>query len=46
MPADAFERVRAMGLALPDVEAATKYDEREMVDILDRVHSTRSGPSS
>jgi hypothetical protein len=26
MPADAFETVRAVGLALPGVEAATKYD--------------------
>ena len=25
-PADAFDTVRTMGLALPDVEAATKYD--------------------
>jgi len=25
-PADPFERVRTVGLALPDVEAATKYD--------------------
>ncbi len=25
-PADAFEVVRAVGLALPDVEATTKYD--------------------
>lgn len=26
IPADAFEAVRKAGLALPDVEAATKYD--------------------
>ncbi len=26
IPADVFERVRTVGLALPDVEAATKYD--------------------
>ena len=32
-PADPFEMVRAVGLALPDVEATTKYDGSPMLKL-------------